>query len=334
MRLVIGGAYQGKKDYVKAKYRVEDDRIRPGKYPVQTEGMSCINGLHNIIREMMDPARPVDEQEETIWRYIRGLTRDCPDLILICDEVGGGIVPIEKAQRDYRECVGRMLCKLADEAETVERVCCGVGQTIKRTVRIAFVRHGATRGNLEKRYVGTTDEALCEEGAAEIESFRQDGLYPKVRQVFTSPLKRCVQTAAQIYPDLEPQTVEAFRETDFGLFEYRNYEKLMSSEKYRDRYQAWIDSGGRDPFPQGESMKQTADRCGQAFERLLPTLAADAAFIVHGGVIMGILGRYAQPRRDPYEYRCANGTGYLCKAEITGDGSLHRMTIEKRIGRI
>ena len=141
MRLVIGGAYQGKKDYVKAKYRVEDDRIRPGKYPVQTEGMSCINGLHNIIREMMDPARPVDEQEETIWRYIRGLTLDCPDLILICDEVGGGIVPIEKAQRDYRECVGRILCKLADEAETVERVCCGVGQTIKRTVRIAFVRH-------------------------------------------------------------------------------------------------------------------------------------------------------------------------------------------------
>ena len=369
MRLVIGGAFQGKTDYVKAKYHIEDACICRDGYPLseqdclaQTDSgcaagsdnsggvgkciaesrWKCIIGLHNIIRQTMycDPmsnpcgeaAQPGSAQPENALRYIRSLMQDNPDVILICDEVGGGIVPVDKEERAYRECVGRVLCELAKEAESVERVYCGIGQTIKRTVRAAFIRHGATRGNLEKRYTGTTDEPLCDEGRAAIERGRQGGIYPDVRQVVVSPMTRCLQTATLIYPGIGPQPESQLRETDFGLFEYKNHEELMADENCRDKYQAWIDSGGRLPFPEGESMAQTADRCCRAFERLLPALTGDTAFIVHGGTVMSILSQYAEPHKEYYDYRCDPGTGYLCKLEITGDGRLYRMTVEKEIG--
>ena len=37
-------------------------------------------------------------------------------------------------------------------------------------VRVILIRHGKTRGNLEGRYVGRTDEPLCPEGVAALEA--------------------------------------------------------------------------------------------------------------------------------------------------------------------
>lgn len=53
------------------------------------------------------------------------------DRIIVTDEIGYGIVPIEKQERLYREMTGRLCCILAKEAEEVWRVCCGIGQRIK-----------------------------------------------------------------------------------------------------------------------------------------------------------------------------------------------------------
>lgn len=54
-----------------------------------------------------------------------------PDIILICDEVGGGIVPLKKEDRIYRETVGRALCCAVKKSDRVERVMCGIGQCLK-----------------------------------------------------------------------------------------------------------------------------------------------------------------------------------------------------------
>ncbi len=54
-----------------------------------------------------------------------------PDIILICDEVGGGIVPLKKEDRIYREAVGRALCCAVKKSDRVERVMCGIGQCLK-----------------------------------------------------------------------------------------------------------------------------------------------------------------------------------------------------------
>ncbi len=51
--------------------------------------------------------------------------------IVIASETGGGIVPIDPAERKAREAAGRLSCLLARRAETVVRVVCGLPQVLK-----------------------------------------------------------------------------------------------------------------------------------------------------------------------------------------------------------
>lgn len=51
--------------------------------------------------------------------------------VVIATEVGGGVVPVSPDQRQGREAAGRLACLLAQQAETVVRVCCGLPQVLK-----------------------------------------------------------------------------------------------------------------------------------------------------------------------------------------------------------
>ena len=51
--------------------------------------------------------------------------------VVIATEVGGGVVPTDPEQRRAREAAGRLSCLLAERADTVIRVCCGLPQLLK-----------------------------------------------------------------------------------------------------------------------------------------------------------------------------------------------------------
>jgi len=163
-----------------------------------------------------------------------------------------------------------------------------------------LIRHGKTLGNLEGRYIGCrTDEPLCEQG---IQALKRN-VYPPVQKVFVSPMKRCIQTAQILYPDTPIEIVEDFRECDFGDFENRNYFELNGNEAY----QRWIDSGGRLPFPHGESRQSFSQRCLKAFNQLEST--GDCAIIAHGGTLMAIME--ASTGKDYFDFHLKNGEGYI-----------------------
>ena len=183
-------------------------------------------------------------------------------------------------------------------------------------MRYILIRHGLTKGNLEKRYIGCrTDEELCREGRETLEKM----LVPPVCRVFASPLRRCIETARILYPGIAPEPVPDFRECDFGLFENHNYTELNG----RQDYQAWIDSGGEMPFPGCESRAQFAARCVKAFHALRETKpAGDCALIVHGGTIMAIMEAYARPGGGYYDFQVQNGQGFI----LEEDGSYIRLS--------
>ena len=120
-------------------------------------------------------------------------------------------------------------------------------------VRIWLIRHGMTAGNLEQRYVGTTDEPLCEKGRQQILDKRWAHQF---EDIYVSPMRRCWETAEILFPTVHQIVVENFRERSFGEFEYRNYRELNGNPDY----QAWIDSGGTIGFPGGENLKEFCDR--------------------------------------------------------------------------
>ena len=60
------------------------------------------------------------------------LAADYP--VVIATEVGGGVVPVEPEIREAREAAGRLACLLADRADTVVRVFCGLPLVLKGTL--------------------------------------------------------------------------------------------------------------------------------------------------------------------------------------------------------
>ena len=54
--------------------------------------------------------------------------------VVIAQEVGGGIVPADPGERLFRERAGKLACLLAQRAQTVVRVCCGIAQVLKGTL--------------------------------------------------------------------------------------------------------------------------------------------------------------------------------------------------------
>jgi len=51
--------------------------------------------------------------------------------IVIATEIGGGLIPLEREAREKREAAGRLACLLAERADIVVRVCCGLPQILK-----------------------------------------------------------------------------------------------------------------------------------------------------------------------------------------------------------
>ena len=182
-------------------------------------------------------------------------------------------------------------------------------------MRWILIRHGKTKGNLEGRYIGCrSDEPLCPEGTEEL----VQGTYPAVSRVYTSPMRRCLETAELLYPGIDPEIVPEFRECDFGEFEGKNYAELNG----RDDYQAWIDSGGELPFPGGESRAEFAVRCLKAFEEIRKKAPQeDCALIVHGGTVMAIMEQYGLPQKPFFDYQTPNGCGFILEADGTNTQS-------------
>ncbi|MCM1134037.1 MAG: bifunctional adenosylcobinamide kinase/adenosylcobinamide-phosphate guanylyltransferase [Clostridium sp.] len=126
MKLIIGGYAQGKLKYVLEQYGLKDCRVWDGELPKEEENgkTAVMNHFHNWVKSrLLSGGRPEEE--------IRVFLEKHPDCVIICDEIGNGIVPVEAFERQYRERTGRILIELAKKAEEVVRVICGIGQKIK-----------------------------------------------------------------------------------------------------------------------------------------------------------------------------------------------------------
>ena len=109
MKLYIGGVYQGQEELARSE--------NPGGqfYP----------DFHETIR------RAVLSEGQEPRAFARQFCAEQPDAIVIANEVGAGVVPMAQEDRAFREAVGRALCVIAQEAESVTRCVCGIGVRIK-----------------------------------------------------------------------------------------------------------------------------------------------------------------------------------------------------------
>ena len=130
MILITGGAFQGKLEAAKALFSEK----RNGKEPLIIEGSQNVPEqlqkadiihqfhlwIHSLLKEEKDPYRMTEE-----------LLRANPHVIIICNQMGCGIVPLDPFDRKYRETVGRIGCWLAQEAQEANLLHCGIARRLK-----------------------------------------------------------------------------------------------------------------------------------------------------------------------------------------------------------
>ena len=178
-----------------------------------------------------------------------------------------------------------------------------------KTFKIHLIRHGLTEGNLKQQYIGKTDLPLAGAGVTELNRLKEEIDYPKVDVVYSSPMLRCVQTAHNLYPSKDVQTVYNMREIDFGEFEGKTANELEAYESYAD----WA-AGRINAAPGGEDNTEFAKRLcvglNQIVRDMMAKGAEHSAVIMHGGAIMMLLSSCAVPRKSMVEWTCAAGSGY------------------------
>ncbi len=176
--------------------------------------------------------------------------------------------------------------------------------------RLKVIRHGITQGNLDGKYIGITDLPLCAEGVAELYSKLEKTHYGSVQKVFVSPLKRCRETAAILYPEAVTVEIPELIEMNFGDFENKKAKDLMNTPEYKSFLKGGLDN----PPPNGESMRAVVERCVAAMEKIVSSMfqegMTNCAVVTHGGIIMNMLSCFGVPKYNPNDLACDFGEGF------------------------
>ncbi|MCD8354883.1 MAG: bifunctional adenosylcobinamide kinase/adenosylcobinamide-phosphate guanylyltransferase [Clostridiales bacterium] len=122
MRLIIGGAGQGKLSYALRTYKLTPTDVAENFSAAHTGRI--FDRFHAAVRAALDAGENPQQLTEE-------LLEANPDIIILCDEVGCGVIPVQPEERAWREAVGRLCCDLAEQAKTVERVFCGLPMRLK-----------------------------------------------------------------------------------------------------------------------------------------------------------------------------------------------------------
>ena len=118
MTLLVGGAHQGKLPYALEKLGVTGAQVAYD--PISAADKPIFAALETWLKGETDPLPALE-----------GLLEKNPAVVILCDEVGCGVVPLDKQEREWRERVGRTCCYLAQRAQRVERLLCGIPMVLK-----------------------------------------------------------------------------------------------------------------------------------------------------------------------------------------------------------
>ncbi len=108
MKLIIGGAFQGKLEYAKREF----------------PKLERVESFHEIIKSQL-------EDDMDVLGNLRQNLEKYKDKVIICDDISCGVVPMDPKLRKWREIVGQALVLIAAESDEVIRVFCGIGTKLK-----------------------------------------------------------------------------------------------------------------------------------------------------------------------------------------------------------
>src|ERR1700674_421178 len=157
------------------------------------------------------------------------------------------------------------------------------------SLRLLILRHGETAWNRERRYQGWTDTPLSPEGLVQAEAAARELKEHTFAAVYSSPLRRALDTAAVIAAPhgLEVETDPAFRDLGFGQWEGLTLDEARARDAVL--HADWAKMPHLVSPPNGESLATARERVLAGLERLRAGHADETVCLVAHGIPVRIL---------------------------------------------
>ena len=186
-------------------------------------------------------------------------------------------------------------------------------------LKFVLVRHGLTEWNQEGRYLGSSDVGLSEQGkiqaallAPALDNFPIDVIY-------SSPLKRSVETAKQTgeHLGIEVTIDDRLRELNFGIFEGLTFQQAQGN--YPDQMRRWLDDYNQPP-ENGETISSLVERVSGFLKDTIVSNEGKCVLVFsHGGVLREILRQSLDLKKDQH-WAFEIAPAGITELIVSGDG--------------
>jgi alpha-ribazole phosphatase len=158
---------------------------------------------------------------------------------------------------------------------------------------VYLIRHGQTSANVERKFAGSWDVSLTENGLAQAAQARDKLKNVKLSAIYASPLERAAITAKTIAQAQDVSVIlnPALAEMNFGIWEQRLFKEVQHESP--EMLNRWFQNDVTFRVEGGESIGELYDRVSTAYADILSKYDVDSddaiAIVAHGGVIQTLM---------------------------------------------
>jgi probable phosphoglycerate mutase len=171
-----------------------------------------------------------------------------------------------------------------------------------------LIRHGQIDANVNRLWHGSTDSPLNQTGIRQAEKMASTIIkkYPSISKIYSSPLKRTLNTALALSAqfDLEPVLHSGLKEYSVGEWEGHDYAVIINDYQFM----ASLEKDNDFAPPGGDSLNEVRDRILASFEEIKVKHPGEhIAIVSHGAAIAIALSFIFKGQAFPfYEYHMDN----------------------------
>ena len=163
------------------------------------------------------------------------------------------------------------------------------------TTTILLIRHGETDWNREKRFRGTHDVPLNENGLQQARLLGRALLGRAIDAARTSPLSRACRTAEAVLEGRDVMAAVDARLTDFCYGEWQGLEEAEVACRWPDQFRLWSTRPDQARPPGGSTLQEVSEAAFAAMEEAAAkhrggTVALFAHRVVNKLLVLAAMG--------------------------------------------
>jgi len=151
----------------------------------------------------------------------------------------------------------------------------------EKMTEVILARHGETEWNVAEIFRGRIDIELNETGMKQAELLAEYLSDLKIDAIYSSPLKRALNTAEIIasYHKIDVKIASGLIDFDYGKWQGLPHQEVK--DKYKELHAEWINSPDKVKMPAGESLNDVRKRAIGVVDEVIAKYEGTVVLVAH-----------------------------------------------------